>query len=73
MLPVRAFWASSRKVTSADVVLPVLDVPVQADVGGQVAGAGEGGREAGDGVGDLLAGAVAVRRAGVAPDAHDVG
>jgi hypothetical protein len=57
----------------ADVMLPVFDGPVLACVDGEVAGAGEIGGQAGDAVGDLLAGPRAAGGAGVAADAQDLG
>ena len=52
----------------ADPVQPVLDLPVAADVSGQLSGAGLVGGEAGDALGDLLAGALPVQAADVAAD-----
>ena len=57
----------------ADVVLAILDGPVVAGVDGQVAGAGQLRGQAGDAVGDFLVLPGAVRGAGVAADAQDLG
>jgi len=54
-------------------MLPVFDGPVPARVDGEVAGSGEIGGQAGDAVGDLLAGPRAAGGAGVAADAQDLG
>src|SRR6266849_543913 len=56
-----------------DIMLAVFDGPVPAGVCGQVAGSGQLRRQAGDAVGDLLVLPGAVRGAGVAADAHDLG
>ena len=57
----------------SDVVRTVFNGPVAAGIEGQVAGSGQVRGQAGDAVGDLLLLSGAVRGAGVAADAQDLG